>query len=94
MGKPEGAVENYLRSLVEAAGGLCLKFISSRSGVPDRIVVLDGHVVFVELKAPGGKVRPLQQVRLDELRRAGADARVISSRPEVDDFLAEITAAR
>jgi hypothetical protein len=88
MGTPENRVEQHLRRRVELAGGLCLKFTSSRSGVPDRIVILDGHVIFVELKAPGGKTRPLQDVRISELRAAGARVDVLSSRTEVDAFMA------
>lgn len=91
MGRAEGAVEQHLRRGVESRGGLCLKFISSRSGVPDRIVVLDGRTVFVELKAPSGALSALQKVRIAELQGAGAEVRVLSSRTEVDTFLASFT---
>ncbi|HEU5223117.1 MAG TPA: VRR-NUC domain-containing protein [Candidatus Lumbricidophila sp.] len=89
MGKPENVVEQRLRTHVEALSGLCLKFISSRSGVPDRIVVLRGKTVFVELKAPGGRLSSLQKIRIKQLREAGADVRVITSKDEVDRFIAE-----
>ena len=89
MGKPENAVEQRLRHRVEALSGVCHKFVSTRSGVPDRIVVLQGRTVFVETKAPNGRLSKLQQVRIAELRRNGADVRVLSSKDEVDQFMAE-----
>ena len=43
-------------------GALCLKLVSpGNAGVPDRLVLLPGgEAVFVELKRPGEKPRPLQ----------------------------------
>lgn len=58
---------------------MCLKFVSGITGVPDRIVVLNGHTVFVELKAPGGKPRPLQTARIAQLRAAGAQVHVVDT---------------
>lgn len=92
MGKPEEYVEGYLRKRVTAAGGQCWKWVApGKSGVPDRVVVLAGRVVFVETKAPGGKPRPLQLVRHRELRAAGADVRVFDTREQVDALVAELT---
>lgn len=57
----ENKIEKYLVSQVNRIGGLCLKFVSpGNSGVPDRIVMFQGTIVFVELKAPGEHTRPLQ----------------------------------
>lgn len=91
MGKAENYVEGYLFKRVKAAGGMCLKFISSINGVPDRCVILDGRVVFVETKAPSGAPRKLQLVRHREMRVAGADVRVVDTRTLVDDLVAELT---
>lgn len=92
MGKPEEYVEGYLRRRVMAAGGECWKWTSpGKSGVPDRVVVLAGQVVFVETKAEGKKPRPLQLVRHRELRAAGADVRVIDTREQVNDLITELT---
>ena len=51
----ESQVEKHLAKRVAALGGLCWKFVSPNlRGVPDRIVVMpEGRVFFVELKAPG-----------------------------------------
>lgn len=87
MGKPENKVEERLRQGVKSIGGLCLKFVSSINGVPDRVVVYQGRVVFVELKAPNGRLSSLQRVRHAELRSAGAEVQVIACKDEVDSFL-------
>jgi len=89
MGHTENAVEQRLRKRVEALGGLCLKFTSSRSGVPDRIVILQGRTIFVELKAPNRLPSNLQKVRIAQMRAAGADVRLIASKEAVDEFLNE-----
>jgi len=59
----ERKIETMLVKQVKAAGGMALKLISpGMAGVPDRIVLLPGgRILFVELKAPGEKPRPLQR---------------------------------
>lgn len=53
----EKEVEQKLVKAVKLTGGICLKFISHGfDGVPDRLVLLpQGRMAFVELKAPGKK---------------------------------------
>ena len=47
----ESDIEKYLKNLVEAKGGVCWKFTSSTSGVPDRLVLLPAGIVgFCEVK--------------------------------------------
>jgi hypothetical protein len=51
--KRESELEEHLRTKVEAIGGVCLKWISpGTSGVPDRIVLVNGQCRFVEMKRP------------------------------------------
>jgi hypothetical protein len=51
----EVVVERSLRRQVEARGGLCLKVTTlGRRGFPDRLVILPGRMVLVELKRPRG----------------------------------------
>lgn len=91
MGKAEAYVEKYLKKKIEAAGGLCYKFTSGSNGVPDRVIVLNGHTIFVETKAPDGKdPRVLQKVQIRRIHHAGGDARVIHTRDLVDDLIAEL----
>lgn len=84
----ENQIENYLKLKTEHYGGLCLKFKSSYAGVPDRIVIFNGKVAFVELKRPkGGRLSPLQRYWAKELTRLGCIYALIKNKQEVDDFL-------
>ena len=85
----EASIERRLSRKVKAAGGLALKFTSPGwAGAPDRLVLLPGgKIVFVELKAPGRKPRPLQLKRHDELRALGFQVEVIDMPEGVDEFI-------
>ena len=51
----------------------CRKWTSpSQRGVPDRILVFNGKVLFLELKAPGEEPSPLQRWEMKCLAEAGA----------------------
>lgn len=89
----ESAIEKYLRRNVEKLGGHCWKFVSpGTDGVPDRIVLLNGWVIFVELKRPGETPRPLQLKRHAQLCRLGFKVAVLDSIPAVDLFIGELIA--
>lgn len=85
----EASIERRLSRKVKAAGGLALKFTSPGwAGAPDRLVLLPGgKIVFVELKAPGRKPRPIQLKRHEELRALGFEVEVIDSPEGVDEFM-------
>ena len=86
--KREKDIERRLITEVKKSGGLCLKFISPGwSGAPDRICLWpDGEVVFVELKRPGGKVRPLQDRRAEQLRKLGFEVLVVDSTAKIKEL--------
>lgn len=89
---PEAVIERHLRQQVERHGGVCLKFLSTRAGVPDRLVVLNGHTLLVELKAPkDGRLSALQRHQISLLCAAGADVRVLHTIQLVDELIAELT---
>lgn len=69
----EKEIEQMLVKEVKKRGGLALKFISPGvNGVPDRLVLMHGGKIgFVELKAPGKKMRPLQIKRKVQLEALG-----------------------
>ena len=77
----EKDVERALIAAVRKSGGLCLKLISPGwSGAPDRLCLFPGgQLCFVELKTPGGKLRPLQVRRVDQLRALGFPVTMIDS---------------
>lgn len=69
----ENEVEKAFVDAVSAVGGKALKFTSqTMNGVPDRLVLLlGGKCAFVELKAPGKQMRPLQRKRRHQLEGLG-----------------------
>ena len=88
----ERKIEEKLRKTVRQKGGLCWKFISpGNAGVPDRIVLMpDGKMAFVELKAPGKKPRPLQLKRKRMLERLGFPVYVVDNIEQIGGILDEI----
>ena len=91
----ERAIEQRLVEAVRKAGGLCPKFVSPGwDGVPNRIVLLPGGKLgFVELKAPGQKLRPLQRRRREQLERLGFRVFVIDGVEQIGGVLHEILSA-
>lgn len=84
----EFKIEKYLVKEIDRLGGRCYKWVSPGcDGVPDRIAVYKGRVVFVEVKRPKEKPRALQEVRRRELQAQGLDTAVVSSRQEVDELV-------
>lgn len=58
-------------------GWLTYKFVSpSQRGVPDRIFIKEGHIVFIEFKAPGKKPTQLQAHTIKKLREAECEVHV------------------
>ena len=69
----EKELELMLVKEVKRRGGRAYKFISpGLNGVPDRLVLMPGGKMgFVEVKAPGKKMRPNQIKRKSELEGLG-----------------------
>ena len=88
----ESAIEARLVKMVRERGGLCYKFVSpSNPGVPDRIVITpDGRSIYVELKTEIGRLATIQRWQLDEMRKRGADVRVLKWLEEVKAFVREV----
>ena len=88
----ENAIEVYMRKRAKENDILYYKFTSPmHSGVPDRILIGNNHVVFVELKRPGGTPRRLQERTINRMRAHGADVRIIDSKENADLLIHEIT---
>lgn len=88
----EKQIEAYFVKKVKDLGGIAYKFVSpARRGVSDRVVVLPGGVVwFVELKAPGGRLSPLQKVFQSEMGRLGQKYACLWSKDHVDGWINEV----
>lgn len=69
----EYVIENEFVKAVRAAGGVAYKLTSqTANGLPDRLVLFfPAKTVFVELKAPGKMLRPLQWKRRYQLMKLG-----------------------
>lgn len=91
----EKTVEQKLVQEVKKRGGICPKFVSpGYDGMPDRLVLMPGgRGVFVELKAPGRKPRPLQRARHEKLKQLGYKVFVIDSVEQIGGILDEIQSA-
>lgn len=93
MRKPEDIIENHLIVQCKKRRFMCLKFRSpGYNGVPDRLVLGNGQVVFIELKRPGKDLDPLQVVVGERMRRRGADVRMADTKERVNEILHEISA--
>ena len=91
----EQHLEQTLVKEVEARGGVCWKLVSpGTTGVPDRMILMPGgHVGFVEVKAPNGKIRAIQKHRLRQLQRLGFKAYVLNNPAKVEEVCDAISAA-
>lgn len=89
---PEQQVEKYLVNRITNLGGLPWKFTSpGTAGVPDRIVIMNGLICFVELKRPkGGRVSDMQLWRIEQLRKQGMKAYVIKNKEQVDHLVQQM----
>ena len=69
----ENVIEAEFVKAVQAAGGVAYKLTSqTANGLPDRLVLFfPSKTVFVELKAPGKMLRPLQRKRRSQLMDLG-----------------------
>lgn len=89
----ERDVERKLKREVEKMGGVCWKFTSSVSGVPDRLCLFPrGEIVFVELKRHGAKPRPRQQRIIAKIRKLGIRVEVIDREQGIQELIGSIGA--
>ncbi|NRY61492.1 VRR-NUC domain-containing protein [Clostridium beijerinckii] len=85
----ESTLEKLFVKEVKNHGGLALKFVSpGMTGVPDRIVLLPhGVIAFIELKAPGKKMRPIQIKRKGQLESLGFKVYCIDNKEQIGGIL-------
>ena len=87
----EKYIEQQLTKKAKQRGGLCEKWNSGTVGWPDRIVLLpDGKIGFVEVKAPGKEPRALQIHRHEQLRALGCRVFVLDKPKQIGGILDEI----
>lgn len=87
----ESDIERWMLRQVRARGGLFYKFTSpGNDGVPDRILVFRGKVIFVELKQEHGKLSRIQEIQISRLMEQGADVRVVYGRTQAEALVEEV----
>lgn len=90
----EKYIEQKLVVAVKSMGGMAPKFVSPGiDGMPDRIVLLPmGRIAFVECKATGKKMRPLQNRRKKQLEALGFLVYCLDDIEQIGGILSEIQA--
>lgn len=87
----ESEIEKILREKIKEKGGRAYKFISpGNGGVPDRLITINGKVIFVELKRPGGQLTNLQKKQIRDLTNFGMEVYVIQNLDEINEFMERI----
>lgn len=91
----ERDVEHTLVTEVRKRGGLAPKLVSpGTAGMPDRIVLMsEGRMAFVELKAPGKKPRRIQEKRISDLRALGYRVFVVDTAERVKEVIDAVQSA-
>lgn len=76
----ERDIERRVSEIAKKKGWLSFKFVSpAQRGVPDRIFMKDGRVVFIEFKAPGKRPTELQDHIIRKMVDAGCEVHVCDS---------------
>ena len=90
----EKTIEQKLVRAVKVKGGICPKLVCpGMAGMPDRLVLLpDGKMGFVEVKAPGEKPRPLQTARHRILEWLGYRVYVLDNPEKIGEIIDGIQA--
>jgi hypothetical protein len=88
----EKYIEQKLVKTVKEMGGISPKLVSlGLDGMPDRLVLLPmGRITFIEVKAPGKKMRPLQVRRKRQLEALGFLVYCIDGLEQIDEVLKEM----
>ena len=88
----EKQIETYFcKQVALKLGGHAYKLTSpAHRGVADRVVCLpDGSTWFVELKAPSGRLSPLQKVFQSDMARLNQNYACLWSKEHVDEWIKE-----
>lgn len=74
----------------------CYKIhVEGKQGFPDLLLVADNLATLVELKAPTGRLREVQKVRIKELKKFNFHrVHVAASKEDIDNVIAEFTYRR
>lgn len=88
----EKYIEQKLVRAIKEAGGIAPKLTCPGfDGMPDRLALLaKGRMAFIEVKAPGKKLRPLQEKRKRQLEGLGFLVLVLDRIDGIDEVIEKI----
>lgn len=90
----EAALQRRMQRKIKEMGGYVVKYHGGRfsiAGTPDLLVCYRGHFIGLEVKKPGGDgPSKIQELKIEEIRRAGGTAEVVRSVKEVQDVLLSV----
>lgn len=74
----ESVVQARIIKRMEAQGYYVIKLmLTNKNGIPDLLCLRDGKAMFIEVKRPDERSRPLQEYRHKELRDIGFEVMII-----------------
>lgn len=88
--KAERELERELFTRVRALGGMSFKWVPVVSGLPDRIVILGGHIFLVELKTETGVCSEIQKHMHKKFLDRGVPVYVLYGRKAVREWIAAV----
>jgi len=82
--QPEGKLVAKIKRMIADRGGRCFKIHGSDEGfqeigIPDLLVCYQGKFLGLEVKQPGAKLRPRQEIVLRQIEASGGIAAVVTS---------------
>lgn len=86
----ETSITRQIKQVLFNCGGFPIKIAGGpyqRPGIADLLVCMNGKFIAIEVKKPGGKLSPLQEQFLQDVRAAGGSAFVAHS---VEDVVKEL----
>lgn len=87
----EREIEKKFDEKIKLKNGLSYKWVApGNSGVPDRIVIINGKVIFVELKTINGRMSKLQERQHKKIRNIYPDIFVLYGIEEVERFINDL----
>lgn len=89
----EKNIENKIKSYLKSKGAYYVKYFGnqfSQVGVPDILACYKGYFVGIEVKNEKGKTSALQDINLEQIKRAGGFSLVARSVEDVAKMLEDI----
>lgn len=84
----EKDVERWVGEKVKEMGGLWLKFVSpGHTGVPDRLLILHGTTLYVEMKDDNGRLSSIQKATLQTIAKQDVGVHVVYGRKGAEKFI-------